>query len=86
MGQLIVRNLEDDIIQALRRRAAQHGRSAEAEHRAILRESLAKEVSRGSFKSFLASMPAVGDDADFTPVKAEHHRITRRGADRSRFA
>ena len=86
MGQLIVRNLEDDIIQALRRRAAQHGRSAEAEHREIRRESLAKEVSRGSFKSFLASMPAVGDDADFAPVKAEHHRITPRGADRSRFA
>ena len=59
----------DDIIQALRRRAAQHGRSAEAEHREILRESLAKEVSRGSFKSFLASMPAVGDDADFASVR-----------------
>jgi plasmid stability protein len=69
MGQLIVRNLDDNIIQALRRRAAQHGRSAEAEHREILRESLAREVSRGSFKSFLASMPAVGSDADFAPPR-----------------
>lgn len=67
MGQLIVRNLADELIQALRRRAARHGRSAEAEHREILRETLASEVMRQSFKSFLARMPDAGDDADFAP-------------------
>jgi plasmid stability protein len=40
MGTLTVRNLEDDVIRALRIRAAEHGRSAEAEHREILRQIL----------------------------------------------
>lgn len=65
MGQLIVRNLEDDVILALKQRAARHGRSAEAEHRAILREALAEDRVRPSFKDFLLSMPDVGDDEDF---------------------
>lgn len=65
MGQLIVRNLDDDVILALKRRAARHGRSTEAEHRAILREVLAGEHARPSFKEFLLSMPDVGDDEDF---------------------
>ena len=36
MGQLIVRNLDDEVIAALKARAASSGRSAEAEHRRIL--------------------------------------------------
>lgn len=36
MGVLTVRNLPDDVHRALRLRAAQHGRSTEAEVRAIL--------------------------------------------------
>ena len=40
MATLTVRNLEDDIVRALRIRAAEHGRSAEAEHREILRQVL----------------------------------------------
>ncbi len=67
MGQLIVRNLDDDVILALKRRAARHGRSTEAEHRAILREVLAGERTRPSFKDFLLSMPDVGQDEDFEP-------------------
>ena len=43
-GNLHVRNLEDDLIAKLKRRAARHGRSAEAEHREILRQALAAEV------------------------------------------
>lgn len=65
VGQLIVRNLDDDVILALKRRAARHGRSTEAEHRAILREVLAGESARPSFKDFLLSMPDVGEDSDF---------------------
>jgi len=64
MGQLIVRNIEDDIVRALKRRAAKQGRSAEAEHREILREVLREEQTRPSFKSFLLSMPDVGRDED----------------------
>jgi len=44
MGQLIVRGLDDDLIQALKRRAARTGRPAEAEHRAILEHALRPET------------------------------------------
>jgi plasmid stability protein len=37
MATLTVRNLDDDVVRRLRVRAAGHGRSAEAEHREILR-------------------------------------------------
>ncbi len=40
MAQLIVRNLEEEVVEALKVRAAAHGRSAEAEHRQILRTAL----------------------------------------------
>jgi antitoxin FitA len=43
-GNLHVRNLEDDLIARLKRRAARHGRSTEAEHREILRQALVCEV------------------------------------------
>jgi plasmid stability protein len=36
-----VRNLDDELFAKLKRRAARHGRSAEAEHREILRQALA---------------------------------------------
>lgn len=67
MGQLIVRNIEDDLVLALKRRAASRGRSAEAEHREILREALATEAARPSFKELLASMPDIGEDEDLAP-------------------
>ena len=35
-----MRNLDDDLVKRLRVRAAEHGRSAEAEHREILRAVL----------------------------------------------
>ncbi|HUO90035.1 MAG TPA: plasmid stabilization protein [Rhizomicrobium sp.] len=40
MGQLTVRNVDERLIRALKERAASHGRSAEAEHRDILRHAL----------------------------------------------
>ena len=40
MGQLLVRNVDDELIRRLKERAAAHGRSAEAEHRAILETAL----------------------------------------------
>jgi plasmid stability protein len=65
MSQLIVRNIAPEVVSALKRRAARHGRSAEAEHREILRSALSAEPGRASFKALLASMPDVGADADF---------------------
>ncbi len=43
-GNLHVRNLDDELIGRLKRRAARHGRSTEAEHREILRQALVTEV------------------------------------------
>jgi antitoxin FitA len=40
MPQLLVRDVPQDVVEALKRRAAEHGRSAEAEHRVILEETL----------------------------------------------
>jgi antitoxin FitA len=40
MPQLLVRDVPQDVVEVLKRRAAEHGRSAEAEHRSILEESL----------------------------------------------
>jgi antitoxin FitA len=40
MPQLLVRNVSQEIVEALKRRAAEHGRSVEAEHRFILEEAL----------------------------------------------
>jgi plasmid stability protein len=65
MSQLIVRNIAPELVRALKRRAARHGRSAEAEHREILSEALRAEADGSSFKLAIASMPDVGDDMDF---------------------
>ena len=65
MGQLIVRNLDDDLVRELKMRAARHGRSAEAEHREILKAALGPERGNSSLKQLLLSMPAVGEDKDF---------------------
>ena len=40
LPQLLVRDVPQDVVEALKRRAAEHGRSAEAEHRIILEETL----------------------------------------------
>jgi plasmid stability protein len=61
---LVVRNVESEVVQALKQIAAAHGRSAEAEHREILRAALQRPPRR-SFSEVLASMPDVGRDEDF---------------------
>lgn len=61
---LIVRNVEEDLVLALKQVAAAHGRSAEAEHREILRRVLQRPPRR-SVTDVLAGMPDVGVDEDF---------------------
>lgn len=67
-NQLIVRNLEEEVVRELKLRAARHGRSAEAEHREILRQALLPAKARKSLKDLLLSMPADAEDADFERV------------------
>lgn len=65
MADLLVRGVEDQIVQELKKRAGAHGRSAEAEHRAILAAALLTPPRR-TLAELLAAMPDVGLDADFT--------------------
>ena len=70
MANLVVRNLDQHIVDALKQRAAQHGRSMEAEHRALLEELLVKPKGK-RFAEVLAAMPNVGQDEDFERVEDE---------------
>lgn len=65
MPQIIVRNLEEEVVRRLKKRAGEHGVSMEEEHRRILREVLMPEVGKRSFKEILMSMPDSGDDDIF---------------------
>ncbi len=67
MPSLVVRNLDESIIKALKARAVAHHRSTEAEHRAILAEVLMRP-QRKSFAEALSCMPDVGLDTDFARV------------------
>lgn len=60
MSQLVVRNVPPRVVRALKQRAARAGRSAEAEHRAILEDVLASGRSARDFKAFLRAMPDTG--------------------------
>ncbi len=72
MASLVVRNVDPAMIDALKRRAARHGRSVEAEHCAILEEALRLRPRKKSFAEVLAEMPQVGLDKDFE--RSEGHR------------
>jgi plasmid stability protein len=60
MAQLLVRDVDEKLVRALKLRAASMGRSAEAEHRELLKAALLGAPAK-SFKEFLASMPDLGD-------------------------
>jgi antitoxin FitA len=66
MATLTVRNLDDALVRQLRIRAAEHGRSAEAEHREILRMAL-------------TGAPAVGRQAAADRLAAFRQRTAGRG-------
>ncbi len=64
---LHVRNLDEDTVVRLKRRAARHGRSAEAEHREILRIALSGETDRASWDDLAARVRALSADRSHTP-------------------
>jgi plasmid stability protein len=65
-SSLHVRNVDDDLIVKLKRRAARHGRSAEAEHREILRQALEAEVEP-SFEELAAKLRKLSTGRNQTP-------------------
>jgi plasmid stability protein len=70
VAQLIVRDLEEELVRKLRMRAALHGKSAEAEHREILRQALGRRGMRKTLKRRLLAMPSVGSEKDFVRSRA----------------
>jgi plasmid stability protein len=75
MAQLVVRKIEESVVKALKREAARNGRSAEAEHREILRRHLLGGAGR-SLKAHLLAMPDVGHDRDFEIRRTRARRAT----------
>ncbi len=65
-GNLHVRNLDDDLIIRLKRRASKHGRSTEAEHREILRQALSAEVEP-AFQELAAKLRQFTKERKHTP-------------------
>jgi antitoxin FitA len=65
MAQLLVRDLEDAVVHALRQKAAEEGTSVEEAHRRILRLALLSKKPKKGFKEFLLEMPEGGDDHVF---------------------
>ncbi|MBE9067066.1 DNA-binding protein [Leptolyngbya cf. ectocarpi LEGE 11479] len=68
MANLIVRNIDETIVKALKQRASRNGISAEAEHRKILEQVLLQPPKK-SFAEVLCLIPNVGRDSDFERVQ-----------------
>lgn len=75
-ANLHVRNLDDELVARLKRRAARHGRSTEAEHREILRQVLASELEP-SFDELAAQLRKLTGRRKQTPSEA----LLREGRD-----
>ncbi|MCP5170325.1 MAG: DNA-binding protein [Hahellaceae bacterium] len=70
MANLIVRNIDDEIVKALKAKAGLDGISAEAEHRKILEDALLRPRKK-SFAEALMEIPNVGEDEDFMRIQDE---------------
>lgn len=76
MASLSVRNLDDDLLLRLKRRAARHGHSAEAEVRDILRRILTAEAEI-DFETLAAELRALTAGRRHTPAE----ELLREGRD-----
>ncbi len=81
MATLIVRKLDDDLVQRLKARAKAHGRSAEAEHRLILQEVLVPQAQDDRRRvvggAARRTVPFLEDDDEFFKVLEELPSSTR---------
>ena len=66
---LLVRNVEPQLVDELRQRARVHGRSLEAEHRAILREALSPVRTGADILALIRSGPGLDLDPDTVRVR-----------------
>lgn len=69
MAQLLVRNVSDETVEALKRRAAANARSVEAEHRDLLEQALETERTRQveTFRAMTDALRAQQAGRVFTP-------------------
>ena len=79
MAQLTVRKLDDDLVRRLKIRAARHGRSAEAEHRAILESALG--LNEKDFWNRAAKLRRATRSRELTPSET----LIRQARDRDHF-
>lgn len=78
MAVMTIRNLDDEVRDKLRVRAAQHGRSMEAEVRAILAAAVESPVERTLIECLMELGSVAGEDfADFLPPREPYKpRVT----------
>lgn len=67
MVDLLIRDLDSRLVEALEQQAARHGRSPEAEYRTILQQAL-QIPPRRTLAEVLSMMPDVGEDGDFERI------------------
>ncbi len=68
MGNLLVREVPEDLLRRLKERARANGRSAEAEHREILRQALS-ENDGARFEELAAQLRALTAGRRQTPAE-----------------
>ncbi|MBW8802935.1 MAG: plasmid stabilization protein [Catenulispora sp. 13_1_20CM_3_70_7] len=74
MATIVVRNLDEEVKHQLRMRAARHGRSMEAEVRAILEESVRKQENFG--EAIMEAFGALGGvELDIPPRTMEMRAV-----------
>jgi antitoxin FitA len=76
MASMSIRNLDDELVARLKRRAARHGHSAEAEVREILRQALSAD-EEVSFEDLAAELRALTEGRKHTPAE----ELQREGRD-----
>ncbi len=77
MAQLLVRNVEEEVRDRLRQRAARHGRSMEEELRAILRAASVQEDAGAESRlgsRISARFAEIGLEEDFPELRGQNAR------------
>jgi antitoxin FitA len=76
MGQIVIRNLDDAVLDALRKRAAEHGTSAEEEARRALAASvgLTREEAVQRLDAVRAQIGALGGSSIVDDVREDRRR------------
>lgn len=73
MGQIIVRKVDDDVLERIKARAKENGRSAEAEVREILSEAVAP--ARGKQRSLASFIGSVRSNRSQAEIDAYVRRL-----------